>query len=117
MAVFAKDRSGISVKDVISLIGYAVTGIGGFLASLFVLLPIINRIGKATEAARKETLSFVNKWKGVIDNGARQDLKKLVKQYDDVTERVADLLEVPKIPALKRLARKLRSLIDPRMFD
>ena len=114
VTVFAKDKSDMNVTN---LIGYIVTGAGGFLASLMILLPAIRRIGESIEAARKETLSFVNKWKSVLDNGVRQDLKLLIKRYDDVTENIADLLETLRLPALKRLACKLRSLINPTMFD
>lgn len=104
--VFAGDGPGFVGKMKAAI--PVATAIFGFAGGVLALLPKVVKIQKAIHTAKTESLRVKKKYKGLLQNDIQKDYDNLLRSYDEVLERVADLLVVLR---MKNAARTLRGLL------
>ena len=112
VAIYARER-GFRISDLKDFAGYGATGVGGILTVLIVFFPKIISIIKAVKEAQEETVTFVNKCKSRFEGEMRSDFFSLLKKYDKVTEKVADLFARFQ---MHRTAKRIRDIITSDML-
>lgn len=84
------------------------TAVFGFAGGVLALVPKINAIRDAIEKAKKESIRVNSKYQGLVQYEIHSDLDRVLKSYDGVLERIADLLGMIR---MKKAERTLRNLL------